>query len=80
MIDAHRAGRAIPSDLRTLRLKEGDEFIEIGDVGYVEQRHGLIGEQRGAENREDGVFVAGRRDGAGERATAVDNEIGHGFF
>ena len=56
----------------------GADFPQAGAA--VQQRHRLIGEQRGTENWENRVFVAGRRDGAGERATAVDDEVGHGFF
>eukprot|EP01035_Chromulina_nebulosa_P011232 gene11232-15024_t len=63
VIDAHGAGGAVPRDLRALCRKERDELVEIGDVGDVEERHGLVGEERGAENGEDGVLVAGRRDG-----------------
>ena len=75
--DAHLGGVAVPGDFGALRLEEGDQFVEVGDVGDVAQGDGLVGEQCGAENRQDGVLVARRCDGAGEGFAAVDDEIGH---
>ena len=77
MIHAHHTFLAVPLDLRTLGAEERDELVEVGDVRDVFQRDGLIGEQRGAEDGQHGVLVAGGRDGAGEGLAAVDDEVGH---
>src|SRR5581483_10808519 len=77
MVETHLAGVAIPFDPRTLGAGEGDELVEVGDVGDVFERDRLVGEEGGAEDGQDGVFIAGGDDGAGERLTAVDDEVGH---
>ena len=77
VVHAHDALVAVPLDLRTLGAEERDELVEVGDVRDIFQRDGLIGEQRGAEDGQHGVLVAGGRDGAGEGLAAVDDEVGH---
>jgi len=77
VVDEHFPGRAVPIDPRTLVLKKGDELFQVGDVGNVAQSDRLIGQQGGAEDRKDGVLVARRDDGAGQRPAAIDNEISH---
>ena len=78
VVDRHRAGDAVPGDARSLFLKERDQLLDIRYVGHVEESDGFVGQQRGAQDGQHGVLVARRRDGAGQRFAAVDDEIGHG--
>ena len=52
-------------------------FLDVGDVRDVEQRDLGVGEERRAEDGQDGVLVARGRDGAAEGFAAVDDEVGH---
>lgn len=77
MVDRHRAGGAIPGDPRALLLEKRHELFDVGDVRHVEQSDRFVGQQRRAQDGQNGVFVARRRDGAGEGFATVDDEIGH---
>ena len=50
--------RAAPRDVHTGRGDELDERLDIPDTGYVFQRDGVFGEQRGAHDRQRGVLVS----------------------
>ena len=77
VVEVHLAGGLVPRDLRAVLGHEGHDLVEIGDGRDVFQVNRLVGEERGADDGQRGVFVTGRRDGAGERFAAVDDEIGH---
>ena len=57
--------------------EEGDELLDVGDERDVAERDLGVGEERRAEDGQDGVLVARRRDGAAEGFAAVDDQIGH---
>jgi len=78
VVDLHHAGGAVPVDAGALFLEKTDEFFEVGDRGDVSQGDGFVGQQRGTEDGQHGVFVAGGDDGAAERVAAVDDEVCHG--
>ena len=77
VIEPHFTRRLVPVDVRTLRGHERHDFTDIGYLGNVFKQHRPVGQQRGADDGERGVFVAGRDDRAGERLAAVDNEVSH---
>ena len=75
MAHAQHAGLEVDVDLAAEPLEEVEDLARVGDVGHAAQRHRLVGEQGGAEDRQHGVLVGGRDDrAAGERAAAVDDE------
>jgi hypothetical protein len=69
-----------PNRLTNPARRKGDEFLDVGDVRDVAERDLGVGEQRGAEDGQDGVLVARRRDGAAQGLAAVDDEIGHALI
>ena len=62
-VNAQRvAGR--PLGLRARGPHELDQRLEVADARHVLERDGLVGEQRGRDDRQGGVLVAARPDGA----------------
>ena len=78
VVDLKRTGVSVPVDPGPQGLKERDDFLDVGDVRHVPDRHRLIGQQRGAENGQHGVLVAGWNDCSGKRLPAFNDQTGHG--
>ena len=77
VVDLKRTGGPVPVDPGPQGLEEGDDFLHVGDVRHVPDRHRLIGQQRGAENGQHRVLVAGRNDRSGQRLSPLDDQTGH---
>ncbi len=77
MDEGDRADGAVPRDERALLGEEVHELLDVGDVRHMVQHDLGVGQQRRAEEGQDGILVARRRDGAAQGFAAVDDEIGH---
>ena len=67
--------RAVHSTSTPERRDELDERLDVADARDVLERDRMFGEQRRADDRQRGVLVAGRTDGAGEPLPALDDEL-----
>ena len=52
-----------------------DHGLDIGDTGHVAQHDVLVGEQRGGQDRQGAVLVAGGSDRAGQWHATLDDEL-----
>ena len=67
--------RAVHSALRADGLEELDEGLDVADARDVLEVDRLLAEQRGGDDRQRGVLVAGRADASGEAVAALDDEL-----
>ncbi len=56
-----------------------DQGADVLDVRDVVEHDLLVRQERGGEDRQRGVLVAGRSNRALQRTAAVDHEFRHGF-
>ena len=73
-VDAQRVA-AGPFRVRAGGPHEIDERLEIADARDVVEGDRLIGQQRGRDDRQRGVLVAARANGAAQPVTAFDDEL-----
>jgi hypothetical protein len=71
-----RAGE-VHRDVAAQRAEDLEDLLHVGDLGDAAQAHRLARQQRGAQDREDGVLVRRRDEPAAQRRAAVDDEVGH---
>ena len=55
-------------------VEQRQHHVHVQDVGHVVQHDLLVGEEAGGQDRQSGVLVAARHDGAGQRAAAPDDQ------
>ena len=58
-------------------LEQREHRLHVADARHVAQHDLLLGQQRGREDRQRGVLVAGGHDRARERVPAFDDELLH---
>ena len=64
--------RRCPAALDAETAEEVEQRLDVGDARDVLEPHRLAREERGGENREGGVLVAGRREYAAQLVSALD--------
>src|SRR5690606_27132988 len=63
-----------PCDRRTEERHQLEQGLDVADAWDIADLDGAIGEQRGRDDRESCILVAGRADSAAKLVTAVDHE------
>src|SRR5688572_12825524 len=64
-----------PLGARTDRLDEIHQRLHVADARHVLEMYRLLGEERGRDDRQSGVLVAGWADAAGQSVAALDEEL-----
>ena len=77
VVHVEDAGLEIQLDAGAEPAEDLDDLLHVGDLGHAAQAHRLLGQQRGAEDGQDGVLVGRGDDAAGEGRAAVDDQVGH---
>ncbi len=77
MAEAQRAALDVDVDSGAQRAEEREELPHVGDVGHAVQHEGRVAQERRAQDRQHGVLVRRRSDGALERAPAVNDQVAH---
>ena len=81
-VPAHRGGGdhertgGGPLGGRTRLPDQLDQALDVADARHVLERDRLVGEERGAEDRERGVLIPGGPDRAAQLAAAFNDELG----
>jgi hypothetical protein len=58
-------------------LEQAEHGVHVADPGDVGDHHLLLGQQRGGQDGQGGVLVAGGDDRSGQRRSAFDHELLH---
>ena len=66
--------RALVAHAHPEVVEQREHHVHVEDVGHVLEHDLLVGEQAGGQDRQSGVLVAARHDGAGQRAAAPDDQ------
>ena len=72
-VHLQRVGRG-PSGLRSGGRDELDQDLDVPDARHIQQRDWVLRKERCSDDWKRRVLVAGRADGAAERAAAFDEE------
>jgi len=67
----------LPAQLDVLRAEQLEHRLDVADARHVAQRHGAVRQQRGGEDGQGGVLVAGGSDRAVQALASLDHEDGH---
>ena len=73
-VHAHLVRRRSTRRRRRGCCEQLDHRLDVADPRHVRQRHRLVGEQAGGEDRQHAVLVPGGADAARERMAALDHE------
>ena len=64
-----------PLDVDADRRDQLDERLDVANARHVFEDDRMLGEQRRADDRQRGVLVARRPDGAGQLLSSLDDEL-----
>jgi hypothetical protein len=62
MMQVEDAGGKVHRHVAAERTENLEDLLDVGDFRYADEAQRLIGQQRGAKDGEDSVFIGGRRD------------------
>ncbi len=77
VMQVQRAAVMVHADIGAKRAEDIEDLAHVGDVRHPVQPHRLVGQQGGAQHRQDSVLVGGGYDAATQRRAAMHDQIRH---